>query len=380
MKLGLREIASFSVFSLSALFAASCGEGASAAAFDAGSDADGDTDSDADGDADGDGDGDGDTDTDSDGDGDAGASVDGGTELPADPGSGGALDFEVTTAEIVVDDGGLTDTTVALTCYVPTGAGPYPVVLFNHGFSMTPDMYASYGEHLASWGYVACLPKMPGSVLSPVDHDVLAGYLALVLDWVEAEAEVVDGPLRGVADASRIGVSGHSLGGKISLLLCAEDERPTASFAVDPVDECGGFSSDCTSVAPELMPDIAIPLGLLGETTNAAGGIGGQACAPEDQNFQQYYAAAESPALLIDVLGANHVSFLDDPECGVLCSVCEDGTDDPAVTLMLTQRYLTAFYNVFLKNEEEYGAYLTGAGMNADVAAGLVQFETKNDF
>ncbi len=302
------------------------------------------------------------------------------TGLPADPADDGALSWEVTTDEIVVDDGLITDTTVGLTCYVPEGAGPYPVVVFNHGFSMTPDVYASYGEHLASWGYVAVLPEMPGSAIDPVDHDVLAGYLAQVLDWIDDEAGAADGPLRGVADPSRLGVSGHSLGGKISLLLCAEDDRPIASFAVDPVDSCGVLSGGCTSVTPELMPQIDIPLGLLGETTNAEGDLLDPPCAPAEDNFQQYYAAASSPAIRIDVLGASHMSFLDDPDCGVLCSVCPDGTDDPAVTLRLTQRYLTAFYDVFLKGEDAYRGYLTGEGMAADVGAGLVETAAKNGF
>jgi hypothetical protein len=89
---------------------------------------------------------------------------------------------------------------------------------------------------------------------------------------------------------------------------------------------------------------------------------------------------ASSPALQVEVLNANHVSFLDDPSCGMYCSVCPAGTDDPAVTRRLTQRYLSAFLLVTLNGQDAYRAYLTGASMQADVAAGLVTTAVANGF
>jgi hypothetical protein len=127
------------------------------------------------------------------------------------------------------------------------------------------------------------------------------------------------------------------------------------------------------------MDLITIPLGLLGETTNATcSGFMCQACAPAEDNFQQYYQYAVSPAQQIEILGANHMSFLDDPNCGLTCSVCDPGTDDPSVTRRLTRRYMTAFFNVVLKQQDGYRYYLTGAGMDADVAAAVTTSESKN--
>jgi predicted dienelactone hydrolase len=298
----------------------------------------------------------------------------------SDPGESGTFAFDVTTHTATLEaDGGSED--VLTVIYMPEGDGPFPVVVFTHGFQLAPADYVSYGEHLASWGYIALLPQFPGGLFGGPTHVDLGNYLAALLDWVEADTMV----LSGKADAARIALAGHSMGGKISLLLASEDARPMAVFGVDPVDAAGGPipmpEVDYPSVTPERMGSITVPLGLLGETTNGASeGIFGQACAPAEDNFQAYFDHAESPAIAIDVLGASHMSFLDDPECGLACFACPSGTDDPATSRMLAQRYMVALFNVFVQGEAGYMDYLTGDAMAADVAAGLVSSEAKNAF
>ena len=304
-----------------------------------------------------------------------------GAEIPDDPAEAGPFTSSQTLVEDVPVGEGVLAPTVDLTIFLPDGAGPFPVVVFTHGFMLGPGNYTSYGRHLASWGFIVVMPQMPGGIIPP-NHRELKEYLGKILDWIDANASEPSGPLLGRADPARIGLSGHSMGGKISLLLCTEDSRPTASFTVDPVDAAGmplADPVDYPSVTPELMDRITVPIGLVGETVNAASS-GGQACAPAEDNFHQYYLYAVSPALEIEVIGANHMSFLDNPDCGLACSVCPAGTDDPAVTRRLTQRTMTAFYLVFLQGRTSYMAYLTGDPMAADEAAGLVLQDSKNGF
>lgn len=301
--------------------------------------------------------------------------------IPEDPGESGPFLWSESAVEGVEVEEGMFPETVDLTIFIPDGDGPFPVVVFTHGFMLGPGDYMSYGRHLASWGYLAVLPQMPGGLMPPT-HRELKEYLMKILDWIDENAANPEGPLLGRADASRLGLSGHSMGGKISLLVCTEDIRPAASFTVDPVDAAGSpvviNPDDYPSVTPELMDRIIVPLGLLGETVNAT--AAGQACAPEEDNFHQYYLYAVSPAIEIEIIGANHMSFLDNPDCGLACSACPPGTDDPAVTRRLTQKAMTAFYNVFLYDRADYMAYLTGSPMADDAAAGLVLYDTKNGF
>lgn len=284
--------------------------------------------------------------------------------------------------------GGWFGTTIPLTVYLPEVDNPHPIVVFHHGFQLSPAQYHSYGEHLASWGYVVVMPEMPGGLfgLGAPSHVELKEYLSAVLDWIAADTALgADGALLGLADSSRIGLAGHSMGGKISLLLATEDDRPLAVFGIDPVDAAGSplpvSEDDFPSVAPELMGQLAVPLALLGETTNGTcEGFMCQACAPEDNNFHQYYLHAVSPALEIEVLGASHMSFLDDPDCGMVCSACPVGSDDPATTRLLTRQSMTAFFLVFLSKESGYMHWLTGAGMAVEADAGLVLVQSKNAF
>jgi predicted dienelactone hydrolase len=207
--------------------------------------------------------------------------------------------------------------------------------------------------------------------------------LAAVIDWVAQSATSAEGPLGHKVSSDAIALAGHSLGGKISLLVASEDPRPLAVFGLDPVDAAGGLQSDPVeypSVTPELMPDIAVPLVLLGETVNAAASGFGQACAPAEDNFHQYYLHAVSPAAEIEVIGADHMSFLDNPDCGLTCSVCPSGTDDPAITRMLTRRYMTALFELILRERAAYRDYLAGPQIAADAAAGLVITANKNGF
>ena len=230
------------------------------------------------------------------------------------------------------------------------------------------------------------MPQMPGGVVGPIgapNNLELKAELIGVLDWIESNALAAAGPFEGKADMARLGLAGHSLGGKIAMLTSTEDERPIAIFGIDPVDAAGGPgarpSERFPSVTPELMPLIDVPLGLMGETTNATcRGPFCQACAPEADNFQQYFNHATSPAIEIEVLGASHMSFLDDTNCGIACAVCGEGTDEPAETRQLAHRYMTAFFNVFLRGDASYRYWLDGQGIQQDITRGAITSQLDN--
>ena len=53
--------------------------------------------------------------------------------------------------------------------------GPYPLVVVVHGFSGSKDLMTSYGEGLATWGYVALVPTL-WLITTSFKHEV--AYLA----------------------------------------------------------------------------------------------------------------------------------------------------------------------------------------------------------
>ena len=311
------------------------------------SDADTDADADSDTDADVDTDTDADADTDSD---------------PAgfDPESAGPHGFDTT----FTSDGPL-----PARVFRTQAAGPAPVVVLVHGFQLEPDLYGSYGARLATWGWTVVLPEHSGS-----NHANLAARVTDVLDWIDTEPAAV-----GAVDPDIRVMAGHSLGGKLVALNATTEARVDGLFLIDPVDSMPpiiGNPTDHPSVTPQLMPQITVPIVAVGETNNQ-GGL--QPCAPADQNFEQYFDNAASPALQIDVLDASHMSFLDDPNCGFACSACPNASDDPAETRRITRAALVAFAEQ-VRGTDGAREWLVNTGLSDFEAVGLITVETANGF
>lgn len=262
---------------------------------------------------------------------------------------------------------------VPIDCYYPSDgpeAGPYPVVIVAHGFQLPASQYTSYVKRLASHGYVAVNADFQAGLWSP-DHVAYAKQILAGVDWVAAQPG-----LAGIADPDNVGLTGHSLGGKISVLGAVMDPRVRASITLDPVDA----SVMCD---PQKCPDVSmmlpidVPLGFLGETLDGMGGF--MPCAPAADNFLTFYQAAAAPALAVTVLGANHMSFLDDvASCGVTCSFCQPASLDNATVNALSKAFVVAFYGRHLKGIAGYDTYLTGAEAQARyVDEGLVTIQSK---
>ncbi|MDP6944162.1 MAG: hypothetical protein QF464_08440, partial [Myxococcota bacterium] len=299
----------------------------------------------------------------------------------ASPTDLGPWEAQTTSATLSVGDG-LFPTEIPLTLFVPEGDGPFPVVVMTDGFNLAGDLYTSYGDHLSSWGYVVVLADIPNNFIFSKTAVELAEYMGATFDWIEDNAS---GQLGGQADISKMAIAGHSAGGKAAIHVSLYDDRSQAVFSIDPVDSTPDFVNaspeDYPSIAPELMDQLDVPVVLVGETTN--GSVEGATltpCAPLEENFQQYYAAATGPALEIEFIGASHMSFLDNPDCGLSCSVCPSGTDDPTATRVLTQGFMVAFFDHVLKGDPDAATYLTGDEMAKTIADGLVNAQWKNGF
>jgi hypothetical protein len=250
------------------------------------------------------------------------------------------------------------DHEVPIHCVHPTSGpedGPYPVVVIGHGFQLPATQYHKYVEHLASFGYVALTADYPTDFFGPDNPGNAADMLA-GLDWAAAA-------LPGEANTALAGMTGHSLGGKVSLLAATMDPRVKASIVLDPVDGGGGPGGDCQPPGcvdvSALMPGLAIPTGFLGETTDSMGGF--QPCAPAAENYATFYAGATSPSFAVTIEGANHMSFLDDvASCGFTCNFCNMATLDNAAVNAMSRAYVVAFYERHLRGNTGYDTYLTG--------------------
>lgn len=303
----------------------------------------------------------------------SGGSGGSGGEAPAviDPNSDGPYTIKEIDDSIKVP---ATGDTVPIHCAYPIAGptdGAYPVVVVAHGFQLPASQYYGYIRRLASFGYIALTADFPAGFVG-VNNVKNAKDLLGAIDWVGTSPG-----LASKADMNQIGVTGHSLGGKLSLLAATLDARIKASIVLDPVDSSFGCNpQDCPDVS-SLMPGLKIPTAFLGETTDAAGGF--QPCAPADSNYTTFFAAANAPSLQVTVNGANHMSFLDDvATCGPTCNFCKPASAPNAEVVALARSYVVAFYERWLRGDAGYDAFLTGAEAQARyVTTGKATIEAK---
>lgn len=126
---------------------------------------------------------------------------------------------------------------------VPVRAGgPFPVIVFSHGWASDPRFQSRYTSHVASWGFVVAAPLHAGRSLPAVlggaaggdtlDADVEA--VRATLDLLAAQTAAPASELAGAVDLDRVVVAGHSAGGRTAG-LSATDPRVDSWIGIAPV-------------------------------------------------------------------------------------------------------------------------------------------------
>ncbi|NEQ47391.1 MAG: alpha/beta hydrolase [Leptolyngbya sp. SIOISBB] len=122
--------------------------------------------------------------------------------------------------------------------YIPEGLnGPTPIVIISHGFGDVKESFTFIAEHIASYGFIAILPDHVGSdlayrqeylqgrlntLLSPVEFINRPQEISFLIDKLEdLVAESPDWAAR--LDLENIGVAGDSLGSTNTLALAGAE-------------------------------------------------------------------------------------------------------------------------------------------------------------
>ena len=121
--------------------------------------------------------------------------------------------------------------------------GPFPLVVFAHGFAVVPATYAAMLARWASAGYVVVAPAIPllnGAAPGGASHADYAQNNVTDLDFVLGQAlqhaATPGDPLTGLIDPTRVAVTGHSDGEVLAYDLgfepCCHDPRVKAVIAM----------------------------------------------------------------------------------------------------------------------------------------------------
>ena len=181
---------------------------------------------------------------------------------------------------------------------IPTrGHPPYPLVVFGHGFALTPHDYAPLLDAWARAGYVVAAPVFPlgnaNAPGGPNESDLVnqPADMRLVITRLLALDTRPGGVLHGRIDPHRIAVAGHSDGAVTALAVAYDrryrDPRVRAAIILSGAELAGmaGF--------PRHGPPLLAMHGTA-DTINAPG------------NTLAYYQLASRPKFLVLLIGASH--------------------------------------------------------------------------
>jgi predicted dienelactone hydrolase len=145
-----------------------------------------------------------------------------------------------------------------VTLGAPVANGPFPLLLFSHGFASYPEYSAGHLAHLASWGYFTAAPDHPSRNLTAVfSGTVVQGEadvddLRRTLQLMRTEAEP-GGTYADAIDFDRIAAEGHSAGGGAAAQLLNDPEIKTfiGLAPASPLDlsSSGGIDDAALAIA-----------------------------------------------------------------------------------------------------------------------------------
>lgn len=252
------------------------------------------------------------------------------------------------------------DAPTALRIHTPEMPGDYGVVLFQHGFMTRNAAYDDVLRHLSSHGFVVIAPQMYEPGIGPLLGNPTAAIEAELAEQIVAWLPGNLNRITGVrARTDRLGIAGHSRGGKVAWLFALA--RPAlfrAIAGVDPVDGTGGPLGNQPRAVQRRF-EFDFPSLVIGTE------LGGD-CAPAGDNHVQFYEASPSPAWHIVALGQGHGDMLDEAEAAAAAMFCSSGADHAGMR-RLTAGLLVLLFRAALQGDADAYAYLT-EGQGAPIA------------
>jgi dienelactone hydrolase len=153
----------------------------------------------------------------------------------------------------------------------PAPDGPFPLVVFAHGFNGQGRYFEGFAQRWARQGYAVALPTFPLSRTGIADSEDVVnqpGDISFVVDEIAGLDR--DDPLAGAVDTEKLVVGGHSLGSAtvfgVAYNSCCVDERIDGVISVSggPLPYPGG-DYDGHPTTPLLLvhggKDATVPVG-----------------------------------------------------------------------------------------------------------------------
>lgn len=204
-------------------------------------------------------------------------------------------------------------------------AGPFPLVVFGHGFAVTPETYSTLLRAWAAAGFVVAAPVFPlenANAPGGPDERDLANQpqdMRVVIDRLLAADGRPRGWASGLIERQRIAVAGQSDGGETALALAYDrlyrDARVRAAVLLSGAQLPQGGRASLVAAGPPLL---------------AVQGSADRIQPPA--RTDAFFAAVRPPKFLLTLIGASHLAPY--------------STEQPQLTIV--ERASTAFLRAYL--------------------------------
>jgi predicted dienelactone hydrolase len=220
--------------------------------------------------------------------------------------------------------------------------GPFPVILFSHGFKGIAYQSYSFTEYLASHGFVVVAPNHQGNTLfdfTSKDEDVAKvtmlrpGDVGFAFKSAETFGKTAGHVLEGVVDSSLVAATGHSFGAFTAIIVAgSEADMDRAKQACANGVEADIFCDYVPYYAPGTMLKMDPRIGGLKVMVDLAPGgynamfddnlakvyvpsltMGGteDTTCPLDIETRPIFNGMAKPKALAEITGASHMTFTD---------------------------------------------------------------------
>ncbi len=179
--------------------------------------------------------------------------------------------------------------------------GPFPLVVFSHGFGSYRLDASALLAGIASWGFVVAAPEHLERDRAALVSNTVAADTSIdvrVLDDTVSLVGDAGGSLEGLADTERVGAVGHSAGGRAALSALSEPEIDVAvGWAAAGRADVPAPDKPSMNIAARV--DVLVPL----------------------EEIETTYDELAPPKRLVVIDGAGHNSFTD------ICVSVKEGND-----------------------------------------------------
>jgi predicted dienelactone hydrolase len=196
--------------------------------------------------------------------------------------------------------GAVTARTIVTYVRFPTvGRPPYPLIVFGHGFAVTPGLYAPLLDAWARAGFLVAAPLFPVENAhapgGPDERDLVnqPGDVSFVITQLLAASTRPSSALYRTVDAHRIAVAGQSDGGETALAVAYE-----RSYLDSRIRACVVLSGAWLPGEPLLFARGSPPLLAVQGTADRIN---------PPALTQQFFGRADRPKFLLWLVGAGHL-------------------------------------------------------------------------